>query len=109
MASELNFFNKKRKWLLIGSDFDSSKEILMDENLSIESRILLATSEDGLRYQIYHIRSPALLRNGLMFVSIIGNFSQSKGLSYVSPFEKINFSMNETQLQVATSVCTPVF
>lgn len=108
VASELNFFNKKRKWLLIGSDFDSSKEILMDENLSIESRILLVTYEDGLRYQIYHIRSPALQRNGLMFITVVGNFSASKGLSYVSPFEKMNFSMHETQLKVATSV-SPAF
>lgn len=109
VASKFNFFNKKRKWLLIGSDVDSSKNLLMDENLSVESRILLATYDDGLNYHIYHCRSPALQRNGLMFISVVGNFSKTKGLIYASPFERINFSMHGTPLKVATSVGAAIF
>lgn len=81
----------------------------MNVNINIESRVLLVVHEDILKYQIYHIKCPALQRNGLMFVTAVGNFTETQGLIYENPFKKIDFLMHATVLKIATCVKYLIF
>lgn len=103
-ASEFNFFNKKRKWLFFGGDVNTAKELLLAENLNIDSRILLVVNEDRFKHQIFYVKTPALQKNGLMFLNVVGNFTESKGLAFEDPFDMIDYSMYGTPLKIVICV-----
>ncbi|XP_063706304.1 glutamate receptor U1-like [Culicoides brevitarsis] len=103
-ASTLRRFNKKVEWILFGKDFNESLALIGDLNINVDAKILLIITENEFQAKIYHIRCPALQRNGLMFVDTVGNFTKNQ-LIYKNPFETINYKLHSTILRVA--ICLP--
>lgn len=103
-ASNLRLFNGRTKWLIFGEDVDTSLNVLKTQNINVDSKILLVIPSAYSPYLIYHIRSPALQRNGLLYVNEVGSYSNQDILNFQDPFQRVNYSMDAIVLKIATSV-----
>lgn len=107
IASEIRMFNKKVEWILFGSRLNDSLSLVTDQNINIDAKILLVVKNQE-EFQFYHIRCPALNRNGLMFVNSMGNYSEERQLPnrlmYNNPFNFVNYTLHATILRIAICV-----
>lgn len=108
-ASNLHMFNDRLIWLIFGYDLETSLNLLKNQNININSKILLVIplvipKKEHASYVIYHIQAPALERNSIMHVNQVGSYSKQTGLIFEDPFKAVNFSMEQTILKVATTV-----
>lgn len=103
-ASYQKYFDKKTKWLLFGDSLNNSLSLLKPLDISIDARILIFIKNPDVIWCIYHIKSPALKRNFVIYINLIGNYSMSTGLRMVDPFQSFNYTMDGTVLNVAISV-----
>lgn len=101
VISNFSKFNKNIRWLLYGNDLNRTLSRLSSHSINIDSMILLVIKNDE-KYDIFHIRCPALQRNGLMFVDYVGNFTNY--LKYENPFLKVNYQLHGIALRVAICV-----
>lgn len=104
LTSNLNLFKTYTKWLFFAKDLNQTRAFLMQQNINIDSKILVILSIPEEKYEIFHLKAPALQRNRLVDVKLTGNFSMKKGLFYEDPFVTVDYSMNETLLRVTTCV-----
>lgn len=102
-ASDLAFFNKNTKWFLFSLNYNSTLTILKQLEINIDARMLLFIRKNPV-YSIFHIRCPALRRNGVIYVNPIGNYSTLKGINLKDPFLNINYTMDGIFMNVAMSV-----
>lgn len=104
-ASKTKLFNKKTKWLLFSHNLNDSMAALKDLDINIDAMMLLLVKRNKDRaYTIFHLRSPALKRNGVMYVNLIGNYTNQRRLKLDDPFKCINFTLDGIFMKVGFSV-----
>lgn len=104
-ASKTKLFNKKTKWLLFSHNLNESMAALKDLDINIDARMLLLVKRNKDRAcMIFHLRSPALKRNGVIYVNLIGNYTTQRGLKLNDPFQYLNYTLDGIVMRVGFSV-----
>lgn len=110
LTSNLNLFNKKIEWILLGSSPNNSLYLIAEQNINIDAKVLFIVKgeQEFEYYDIFHVKCPALRRNGLMFVNSVGNYSEQRyianRLKYDNPFSFANYSLHATVIRIAICV-----
>lgn len=77
LTTEKRLFNSSKNFILFGKSFNESLEILGEQDININSKVLLITKEDNVD-KIYEIKSPERLRGAPLHAIPIGKYEFGK-------------------------------
>lgn len=94
ISSEFKYFNASYFWLMISNNYNSSVQLLRQQNINLDAEITLAIVDDNNNFALFDIYNPSFKYNAQLVITEKGTYNDADGMRITLKGSKLSMRKN---------------